>query len=203
MLHTMAENYARKLGDKLNSDDKQIEIYTYGLETSLITSASLAVVLFLAHTLAILPTTLLALAVFAVFRCVGGGAHLSTYPRCFVLSTCLMLGQGFLPSIISIGLIPLLLLFISLIFITLYFTWKWVPADTEKRPVRDEKVRSAHKLYMSVCIIIWIISVSTLIKYGDYSLALAAITGALSSLFLISPWGYWLLRAIDKSLEKE
>ena len=203
MLHTMAENYARKLGDKLNSDDKQIEIYTYGLETLLLTLLTLSVVLFLAHTLAILPTTLLALAVFAVFRCVGGGAHLSTYPRCFLFGSCLMLGQGFLPATISIGLIPLLLLFVSLIVIAFYLTWKRVPADTEKRPVRDEKIRSAHKLYMSVCIIIWIIMASMLINYENYTLALAAITGAISSLFLISPWGYRLLKAIDRCLEKK
>jgi len=201
MVHTLARNLAKRLGDNLHSSGDKIDVYAYGLEVLLMTLITLAVVVCLAQMLGSLPTTLIFLAVFAPFRSIGGGGHLSTYSRCLSFGTCIMVGLGYGASI-SIQPYTLLGLVMATTMLALYTIVKWVPADTVKRPITDAKVKSRQKLYMLIAVFFWIAMTSILIKYGLHNYAFAMVTGALGSLFLMTPWGYRLLGAIDNNLNR-
>ena len=198
-MHSLASNLAKRLGNSLHSSREQIDIYAYGLEVLLMTLITLAVVFGLAQLLGSAATTLVFLAVFAPFRSIGGGSHLSTYPRCLLFGTCLMVGLGYWAGI-SIQPYTLLGLLLLTTLLALYAIVKWIPADTVKRPITDEKVKSRQKLYMRLAVYIWFIIVATLTRYDLLNYAFAMVVGALGSLFLMTPWGYWLLEAIDKTL---
>jgi len=201
MVHALARKLAKRLGDNLHSSGAKIDVYAYGLEVLLMTLITLAVVVCLAQMLGSVPTTLIFLAVFAPFRSIGGGGHLSTYPRCLFFGTCIMVGFGYLAAI---NIEPYILLgsVTATAMLALYTIVKWVPADTVKRPITDEKVRSRQKLYMLFAVCIWLVIATSLTQYGLHNYALAMVMGALGSLFLITPWGYWLLEAIDKILNR-
>jgi accessory gene regulator B len=198
-MHSLAINLAKKLGNSLHSGREQIDIYTYGLEVLLMTLITLAVVFCLAQLLSSTATTLIFLAVFAPFRSIGGGSHLSTYPRCLLFGTCLMVGLGYWAGI-SIQPYTLLGLLSLTTILALYSIVKWIPADTVKRPITDERIKSRQKLYMLLAVCSWFTIAAILTRYGLLNYALAMVMGALGSIFLIAPWGYWLLEAIDKTL---
>ncbi len=201
MVHALARNLAKRLGDSLCSGGDKIDVYAYGLEVLLMTLITLAIVVFIALMLGSLPTTLIFLAVFASFRSIGGGSHLSTYPRCLFFGTCLMVGLGYWASV-SVQPYILLESIIATTMIALYTIIKWVPADTVKRPITDAKVKSRQKLYMLFALCIWFVIAASLSRYGLHNYAFAMVMGALGSLYLMIPWGYWLLEAIDKNLNR-
>ncbi len=200
-MHALARNLAKKLGDSLHSNGAEIDVYAYGLEVLLMTLITLAVVVCLAQMLGSLPITLIFLTVFAPFRSIGGGGHLSTYPRCLFLGTCIMVGLGYLASI-SISPSTISVSIMATTAIALFTIVKWVPADTAKRPIKDENIRSRQKVCMLFVVSIWFVITESLIQYGLHNYAFAMVMGALGSLFLITPWGYWLLEAIDKTLNR-
>jgi hypothetical protein len=55
-------------------------------------------------------------------------------------------------------------------------------------------------MLFAVCI--WLVIATILTQYDLQNYALAMVMGALGSLFLITPLGYWLLEAIDKNLNR-
>jgi accessory gene regulator B len=112
-----------------------------------------------------------------------------------------MVGLGYWATI-SIQPNTCLVAVIATTMLALYTIVKWVPADTIKRPITDEKVRFRQKLYMLSALCIWSVIAISLTQYGLRNYALAMVMGVLGSLFLITPWGYWLFETIDKILNR-
>lgn len=84
MIDAIAASMAQKLGNILKTEDK-VEIYAYSLKLVIMLVLNMTLVILAAYLLNIVPTVLVFLSVFLSFRAFGGGVHLSTFPRCFVI----------------------------------------------------------------------------------------------------------------------
>ncbi len=192
---------AQELGALLNSDDNDIEIYSYSMEILILLLATMVCVSFLALLLGSVRTTFAFLAVFAVFRCFGGGAHLSSGKRCVFVSTVMLVAFGYLSCI----LIPTQQILIILVTVTVlagqYTILKWVPAGTVKHKITDNKLRFMQKINMFVSLLIYTIVTFLLITAGSFTFAFALILGAMVSLLLITPLGYNIVAAIDNTFD--
>ncbi|MDD4411941.1 MAG: accessory gene regulator B family protein [Syntrophomonas sp.] len=197
MIAVISNNIATHLGSKLKSTQDQIEVYSYGLQILLGAITKVILIIFIAWVLNTLGITLVLFLVFAAFRCFGGGAHLSTYPRCLTFGTAIIIGLGKL-SQFNFKSTVLIFIFISTFIFAMYTCIKWVPAGTVKKQFTDDKIRFMQKKKLFVVIIIWSCIVVHLMRLVLENYALSAILGGLGSLFLITPWGYQLLETIDK-----
>lgn len=197
MIAAVSNNIASYLGNRLNSSQDQVEVYAYGLQIILGAMIKVVLIVFLAWALNTLTITLALFLFFAAFRCFGGGAHLSTYPRCLIFGTTIIVGLGIL-SQFYLNITVLKVLFISNFIMAIYACIKWVPAGTEKKQFTDDRVRFLQKIKLLIVIIIWACTVFYLMQLALNTYVLAVILGALGSLLLITPWGYKLLEIIDK-----
>lgn len=200
MIENMAKSIAKKLGDFLEANPEQIEIYAYGLELLILPAINFIIVFILAYIIGVLPNMFMFLAVFAPFRLWGGGVHMTTSLRCLVTSTVIIVG---LSSISTLHISSVILSFIlfSTLFFGIYVIVKWVPATSEKNPITDYKKQIKQKRYMTILVIIWFIGCVVLLKMNLFNYVLALILGAVSSLLLMTPWGYYFIGAIDKILD--
>lgn len=199
MIKTIALNMAKNLGDILDSEET-IEVYAYALQLVLTSVLNLILILLAAFWLKIIPTTLAFLAVFIPFRSFGGGVHLNTIPRCMVVGSFLILGSAYLATETGIQLYWLYILFLLSLLFTLLCIAKWVPAGTEKNPVRDPKIVRMQKRNMLITTAAGTGLVDVFILSGYNDLALAMIAGAIISAVLISPPGFYLMGFIDRIL---
>lgn len=190
---------AKNLGDILDSEET-IEVYAYALQLVLTSVLNLILILLAAFWLKIIPTTLAFLAVFIPFRSFGGGVHLNTIPRCMVVGSFLILGSAYLATENGIQLYWLYILFLLSLLFTLLCIAKWVPAGTEKNPVRDPKIVRMQKRNMLITTVVGTGLVNVFILSGHNDLALAMIAGAIISAVLISPPGFYLMGFIDRIL---
>jgi len=182
MISAISKKLANSLGTTLMTSAEQIEIYAYGLEIILGAVIKLILILFLALLLGTLDTTIILFIFFALFRCFGGGAHLSTYPRCLVFGVCLIVGLGYLAQT-TISIHALIILSALSLALNIFTCIKWVPAGTEKK-------------YFLV-IIGWCLTLLLLIKLSLSTYGFAVLLGSFGAMLLILPSGYWLLNTID------
>jgi len=175
---------------------EQIEIYAYGLEIILGAVIKLILILFLALLLGTLDTTIILFIFFALFRCFGGGAHLSTYPRCLVFGVCLIVGLGYLAQT-TISIHALIILSALSLALNIFTCIKWVPAGTEKKYITEPFLRLRQKQKYFLVIIGWCLTLLLLIKLSLSTYGFAVLLGSFGAMLLILPSGYWLLNTID------
>lgn len=199
MIKTIALNMAKNLGNTLDSEEN-VEVYAYALQRVLTLVINLMLIFLAAFWLKIIPTTLAFLAVFIPFRAFGGGVHLNTIPRCIIIGSSLMLGSAYLAAETGIQPYWLYILFLFTVLFTLLCIAKWVPAGTEKNPVRDSEIINMQKRNMLISAVAWAGLVNAFIFSGRNDLALAMIIGAIVSTALISPSGFYLMGFIDRIL---
>ena len=200
-MKNMSRRLAQELGTLLNSDDNDIEIYSYSMEILILLLATMVCVTFLAMLLGSMRTTFAFLAVFAVFRCFGGGAHLSSGKRCLFVSTVMLVAFGYLSCCILIPKQILILLVTVTVLASQYTIVKWVPAGTDKHQITDNRLRFMQKINMFVSLLIYIVVTFILITAGSFTYAFALILGAMVSLLLITPLGYNIVAAIDNTFD--
>ena len=91
----MLENIASRLTDQLYLhcplDQRKKVIYTYGIQLSLSTLASMCSIVLLGILLGDAPSAFLFLGVFFFLRLFSGGYHAPTYARCFLLTNSVYL----------------------------------------------------------------------------------------------------------------
>jgi|LSQX01.2.fsa_nt_gb accessory gene regulator B len=200
-MKNMSRRLAQELGTLLNSDDNDIEIYSYSMEILILLLATMVCVTFLALLLGSVRTTFAFLAVFAVFRCFGGGAHLSSGKRCVFVSTVMLVAFGYLGCI----LVPTQQILFILLTVTIlagqYTIMKWVPAGTAKHQITDNKLRFIQKINMSVSLLIYTAVTFLLITAGILTFAFSLTLGAIISLLLITPLGYGIITVIDNAFD--
>jgi len=197
MISDFSNHIALFLGKNLDAEQDKIEVYAYGLEILLGAAIKLVSILALAWVLDALNTTFILLCTYAALRWFGGGAHMSTYLKCLILGTTLIVGLGKISqSNLEMQLLTNLSMF-TLAF-AVCICLKWVPGDTKKKPINDRKIRNKQKGKMAVIIAIWGLAVSYLVQNDANTCVLAMNLGCISSVFFITPWGYQLLTVIDK-----
>ncbi|HBQ85641.1 MAG TPA: hypothetical protein DD811_04040 [Syntrophomonas sp.] len=201
MIEKIALNMAKGLGNTLDSEES-VEIYAYALQGLLMLILNLILVVSAAFFLKIVPTTLVFLAVFIPFRAFGGGVHLSTFPRCIMIGSFLMLGSAYLAAEMSIETYQLALLCFFILLLALFSTIKWVPASTKKNPINDPEIIHRQKRNMLIATVTWAVCAYSFIYSNNHSLAFAMVLGAIVSIMLISPLGFYLMGAIDGILNK-
>mgnify|MGYP000922279889 CR=1 FL=1 len=197
MLSTFSKHIASCLGKNLESDQVKIEIYAYGLEILLGAAIKLLIILALAWALNALNTTLILLVTYAALRWFGGGAHMSTYLKCLLLGTTLIVGMGSL-SRFNLGTNLLANLSILTLAFASFVCFRWVPGDTEKKTISARKIRLRQKRKFAVMVAVWGFANLYMLRHSLNTYALAMNLGCLSSVFLITPWGYKSLALIDK-----
>lgn len=200
MMDKITSSIAERLGNTLKASPEQIEIYAYGLELLILPIINLIMVFILAYVIGILPNVFAFLLVFAPFRLWGGGVHLTSSIRCLIVSTIIIVGLSSL-SMINISAVLLYALLFSSFLLGLYVTEKWVPACSQEKPITDYEKRIRQKKYMLVLIIFWLFACLIMVKMNFCSYVLALILGAISSLLLMTPGGFYLIGAIDKKLD--
>jgi accessory gene regulator B len=197
MISSVSNCIAKYIGTILNSSPDEIEVYVYGSQIIVGAIVKVVAILSLAWVLNTLNTTLILFITFASFRCFGGGAHLNSYARCLIFGITVIVGLGTLTQI-DFSRITITLLFILIFIAAVYTGLKWVPGDTEKKQITDNKIRLRQKQKYFLVLIVWFLAVIFLMLLNLDNYALAIVLGCMGSILLITPAGYQLLLGIDK-----
>jgi accessory gene regulator B len=208
MLRDIPAGMARYLAVELQLDAKDTETIQFVLEYFLGLFVNLGVVVGIALWLGITPYVLAALVPSGILRLVSGGAHCSTFFRCLVLGTVIMVGLGQLAAMIGM-LMPHALLFFLVAFTTawgFYVMHRWAPADTPAKPIVSPKKRTRYRRLSYIFIAVAAV-VSLFILYGggaplDSALALASIGGVCWQIYSITPTGYRFIAMVEVLLDK-
>jgi accessory gene regulator B len=209
MLREAAAGVARYLAEELQLDAKNTETVRFVLEYFLGLFVNLGVVVGIALWLGITLYVLAAMVPSYILRLVSGGAHCSTFFRCLVLGTAIMIGLGQLTAMIGM-LVPQALLFFLMAVTAaggFYVVRKWVPADTPAKPIVSTVKKARYRRLSYIFIAVWAVVVSLWTQYGGGAplvsmLVLASIGGVCWQIFSITPAGYRLIAKLEVLLDK-
>jgi len=199
MIKAFAQKIAGSMGMQLQVDQDRVEIFAYGLEIILGTLVQLAIILLLSLIMGTIKTTMVCLIAFASLRYFIGGAHASTYPGCLIVGVSLLLVLGNLATV-DVSLEILTVISVSALLMGIYTIFKWAPAGTEKKQIKDESIRLRQRNKAFFILTMWFFVTMVLIKQELTAYALAVVLGALGSIFIITPWGYRAVKALDNIL---
>lgn len=199
MIKAFARRIAMTIAAQLQADRERVEIFAYGLEIILGTFVQLTLLILLAIIMDTFITTTICLIAFASLRYFGGGVHLSTYYGCLTVGASLLLGMGKLATMdVNPGVLTATSVFALLSGV--YIIFKWAPAGTEKKQIKDELIRLRQRKKALFVLTVWFIITLVLIRQELIPTAFAAVLGTIGSLFLITPWGYVAVKALDNIL---
>lgn len=199
MIKLLAQRIAITMGTQLQADRDRVEVFAYGLEIILGTLAQLTLLIGLSLIMDIFITTIICLIAFAAVRYFGGGVHLNTYYGCLAVSVALLLALGKLATI-AISFEAVIIIFILTLVTDTFIIFRWVPAGTEKKQIKDEIIRLRQKKKTLLIFIMWFVITLLLITQKSTANAFAAVLGIFSGFLLMTPWGYRAAKALDNIL---
>lgn len=197
MIKRVSLNLARSLGTSLQSNDREIEVYSYALEVLLCSTIKFMVIMGTAYLLGGADIAIFYLISFILLRRFGGGVHCSTYARCLM--------TGLLSTIFAVKLAESIFISLKIFLFLLFFLigmggiciFKWVPAGTQKHNVTQPQTRRQRKIktafaFIGICIL------SVFFYFCQYfSYAFSMILGGFFSFYLITPMGYKTIDIIE------
>lgn len=201
MIKKLSKKLSISLSKRLDGNDEDVEIWAYGLELLLNGAIKFGLIAGLSTVFGIFKPTILALATFAIFRHFGGGVHFSTYLRCLTSGVVMFLILGSISNVKGNTFNYNLLFYVTL-FLGVLTIIKWVPGDTEIKPIKNREDRKKQKIKTTIALIFWIIIVQVLIKLNNFKYISPIILGAFTSFIFITPLGYWFITSIDNILDK-
>ena len=201
MIKKLSKKLSVSLSKSLDGDSEDVEIWAYGLELLLNGTIKFGLIAGLSASFGIFKPTILTLITFAAFRCFGGGVHFSTYLRCLTFGVIKFLILGSISNMKG-NMSNYSLLFFVTLFLGILTIIKWVPGDTEIKPIKDKEDRKKQKIKTTIVLILWMIIVQILISLNSFKYILPIILGALTSFIFITPLGYWFITSIDNILDK-
>ncbi|MBV1816766.1 accessory gene regulator B family protein [Anaerosalibacter bizertensis] len=201
MIKKLSKKLSVSLSKSLDGNNEDVEIWTYGLELLLNGTIKFGLIAGLSAILGTFKPTFLILITFAAFRCFGGGVHFSTYPRCLTFGVIKFLILGSISNVKG-NMFNYNLLFYVTLFLGILTIIKWVPGDTEIKPIKNKEDRKKQKVKTTIVLILWIIIVQILIRLNSFKYILPITLGALTSFIFITPLGYWFITSIDNILDK-
>lgn len=199
-MRSLALRAASQLGRYLQANDEEIEVYAYSAEIILVQTVQTSIYIAIAAAAGCLLPALLVMIGFSGFRFLAGGPHLNTFLRCLLFSGLTIAAL----VAVSLPAWPNYLRHISevlMVFTTLYVTYKWVPAGTEKKTVYDPVLRHRQKTKTLVFIIFLLVLLVLLeIQHQDLIIQ-ALLAGVMGSALFIFPWGYRIMHLCDTLLD--
>ena len=171
--------------NKPELNEEQIEIIEYGLESIYLTITKIVVIVLLSIVLNIFKETILMILFYNIIRLFAFGMHTKNSTACLFTSISLFIFGAFLAIYLKISIITKIILsVISLILIIIY-----APADTEKRPLINEKKRKKFKI---LSIITSTIMTLLIIFLKDNYITIFMFVGFIEATFMILPITYKL-----------
>ncbi|MGI6469664.1 MAG: accessory gene regulator B family protein [Syntrophomonadaceae bacterium] len=202
MIKHLSWKIASHLGQNLQTSPAEVEVYAYGLESLFNNLLELLLLFLLAWATDLLLPCFLVLTAFALIRVPGGGAHLSTFPRCLTASLLVMLSMAKLSEMISWPASAALALILVLTGMGLGIIKAWVPAGTEKKMVTAPEEIKQQKRITTGTLLVGSMAALGLVYSGYLEQANAMILGSLCGLFVITPWGYKLFHILDQGIDR-
>lgn len=211
ILRSTATGVARYLAGEMGLNAKDTETIRFGVEYYMGFFVNLGLVIAIAFGLGIIPYVLAALFSSVLLRFVSGGAHCSTFLRCLLLGTVVIVGIGQLASVVGM-LVPQALLYVLVVFSVVtgfYSVDKWAPCDTPAKPIVSPLQRAKYKRLSFIFIALWATTISLfLILSGKdnapfiSALIIASIGGFWWQILSITPFGYRLVTTMEMLFNK-
>ena len=186
MIKKLSKKLSVSLSKSLDGNSEDVEIWAYGLELLLNGTIKFGLIAGLSAILGTFKPTFLILITFAAFRSFG-------------VIKFLILGSI---SNVKGNMFNYNLLFYVTLFLGILTIIKWVPGDTEIKPIKNKEDRKKQKVKTTIVLILWIIIVQILIRLNSFKYILPITLGALTSFIFITPLGYWFITSIDNILDK-
>ena len=164
-------------------DEDKLEIINYGLESIYLTFTKIIIIFVLAIILNIWKEVLLLLAFYNLIRVSAFGMHAKKSIHCLIISLTLFIGGVYLCRYLVIPLI--LKVVLSIICIVLIA--KYAPADTEKRPIINKKLRRKYKI---ISVIISGIFAIAIVLLSDKNISNYLLLGMIEATIMLLPITY-------------
>ena len=166
-------------------NEEELEIIEYGLEAIYLTFTKIIIILLLSIVLDIFKETLLMILFYNVIRLFAFGLHAKNSITCLIMSIILFIGGTYLSIYVNIPIILKIILSITCIVLIIIYA----PADTEKRPLINEKKRKRFKI---LSIITSLIITFLIVYFNDNYLSNFMLIGMIESTIMILPITYKL-----------
>lgn len=164
-------------------DEDKLEIINYGLESIYLTFTKIIIIFVLAIILNIWKEVLLLLAFYNLIRVSAFGMHAKKSIHCLMISLTLFIGGVYLCRYLVIPLI----LKVVLSIICIILIAKYAPADTEKRPIINKKLRKKYKI---ISVIISGIFAISIVLLSDKSISNYLLLGMIEATIMLLPITY-------------
>ncbi len=164
------------------AEDK-LEVISYGLESIYLTFTKIIIIFILAIILNIWKEVLLLLAFYNLIRVTAFGMHAKKSIHCLIISLTLFIGGVYLCKYLVIPLILKVVLSITCIVLIA----KYAPADTEKRPIINKKLRKKYKI---VSVIIAGMFAIAIVLLSDKNISNYLLLGMIEATIMLLPITY-------------
>ena len=164
-------------------DEDKLEIINYGLESIYLTFTKIIIIFVLAIILNIWKEVLLLLAFYNLIRVSAFGMHAKKSIHCLMISLTLFIGGVYLCRYLVIPLI----LKVVLSIICIILIAKYAPADTEKRPIINKKLRKKYKI---ISVIISGIFAISIVLLSDKNISNYLLLGMIEATIMLLPITY-------------
>lgn len=207
MILKLSTYLANKISGQVFLSQRDQAALRFGFEVLFGEGIKLVVFLGVAYFLGVTQEVFIIAMISALLRMISGGVHCSTYSHCLLFSATRFNIMGLavrwlasnLPHICLLGIV------LSAFMVAWWVVDCWVPADNPNRPITDLSEKIKFKKISFYFINIWLISMTAVWGIGFYysdsgRIIIAATMGILWQIFSVTPWGYRMVNALDKSL---
>lgn len=167
-------------------DNDKLEIIEYGLESLYLTLTKTIIIIVLSIILGIFKKTLLLLLLYNIIRFSAFGLHASKSYQCLIMSLTMFVGAVYFCEYINLSLeIKSIISLICILLMALY-----APADTEKRPLINNKKRKKYKILSIISSMIFAILI---VIFNEKTISNYFFIGLLEATIVILPISYKIL----------
>ena len=195
MKNKLLDNIMVKIKDYNNYDETKLKEIRYGLDSFILTTEKLVVILLLSYFIHTIKILCIFFITYGVLRLTGFGLHTKKSIHCWIASIITFTLIPFLIKNMNVNnLFVIITSFILLIPIIMY-----APSDTEKRPLINKKKRIVYKILTTIVTIVYIVIIAITKSFFIKKLLFFSI---LLEVLLILPISYKLFGLKYKNYER-
>lgn len=197
---------ARALTEMLEKEADEADVIRFGIEVFVGEGIKLLILIYGAMFLDMLWPVMTVYLTAGVLRLISGGAHLTTYRDCLLVSTGTFLGFGLLSKILAPALSGGSLAWVlgTVWLAVLVMVLRYAPADNPAKPVTSPEERKRFKILSSVFVILWGLAMFTMWVFlpGERTIVLASTLAVLFQSITLTPGAYQVARWLTKAERK-